>query len=871
MLENGEIGKFIQVNDAACKRMGYSREEMLRKTPLELNSEKSRESVNPKIKNIIIEKHAIVEAEHVTKDGRIIPVEISTTVTQLNNKTIFLSIARDISERKLAEEKLRETNEYLSNLFNYANAPIIVWDTSLSITKFNPAFENLSGYIEEEVLGNKIDILFPEDKAVSSLEMISRTISGERWETVEIEIKRKDGDRRIVIWNSANILDKDGETVVETIAQGQDITKRKRAEEELKESENRFRQTFVLSPVGIVMVGLDKRFQRCNNSFSQSLGYKPEELIGKAIADVTFHEDIEIGIDEMMSILNEEIESTQIQKRYLRKDGNIVWGEVLISIVRDHKNQPQYFLAIIQDITERKLAVEYLIESERKLREAQKMAHLGFWSWEVKTGKVEWSDEVFKIFNLDPIKFTPQIDSIMSLSPWDGENQRDKELINRAMENHTPGEYEQKFLRPDMTIGYYYSTFQGKYKENGDLLTIVGTILDITERKKAEATLRESEDKFKYVFDHSVIGKSITLPSGEITVNRAFCEMTGYSEEELKSMNWREISHPDDIDMTEKELQSLISGKNSSVRFTKRYIHKNGSVVWADVGTALRRDIDGKPLYYMTAVGEITSLKNAEENILRLNQELEEKVILRTEQLSIANKELEAFSYSVSHDLRSPLRAVHSFTNILLEDYEKVLDDEGKRICRIITSSTVQMGGLIDDLLNFSRIGRSEVKLGMLDMKSLASSVIDELCGGKSKNRVNLKLGKLSNAYGDLNLIRIVWTNLISNAIKYSSTKPDSKIVISSTHEDHTITYSVKDNGVGFDMNYINKLFGVFQRLHSEKDFEGNGVGLAIVQRIINKHGGKVWAVGEVGKGATFSFSLPAEGSRQLANQKPDA
>jgi light-regulated signal transduction histidine kinase (bacteriophytochrome) len=171
------------------------------------------------------------------------------------------------------------------------------------------------------------------------------------------------------------------------------------------------------------------------------------------------------------------------------------------------------------------------------------------------------------------------------------------------------------------------------------------------------------------------------------------------------------------------------------------------------------------------------------------------------------------------------------------------------------------MGELIDDLLSFSRIGRSEVKRGILDMKSLVNSVINEIYGEKLKDRANLKLGKLSKAYGDSNLIKIVWTNLISNAIKYSSKESSSEIVISSRQEDNTVTYSVKDNGVGFDMQYVHKLFGVFQRLHSEKDFEGNGVGLAIVQRIILKHGGKVWAEGEVGKGATFYFSLPANGT----------
>lgn len=429
---------FIDVNNIFLQDSEYSRDEVIGHTANEI-AIWADETERQWILNEISEKGKIFGKiiRYRSKTGRLIYGLTSMAVVKVNGESCNLSTVINITESIETEEKLRETNEYLSNLFSYANAPIIVWDKSLTVTRFNPAFEVLSGYSKEEVVGNKIGTLFSKEKTETSIDLIKSAVSGERWETVEIEIQRKDGDTRFVLWNSANILDKDGKTVVETIAQGQDITKRKKAEEELRESENKFRQTFDLSPVGIVMVGLDKRFLRCNNSFSQSLGYKPEELIGKAIADVTFHEDIELGMDDMMSILNEEIESTQIQKRYLRKDGNIVWGEVLISLVRDHKNQAQYFLAIIQDITERRLAEESLIENERKLREAQEMAHLGFWSWDVKSGKVEWSEEVFKIFNLDPEKFIPQIDSIMSLSPWDDENQRDKELINRAMETHT--------------------------------------------------------------------------------------------------------------------------------------------------------------------------------------------------------------------------------------------------------------------------------------------------------------------------------------------------------------------------------------------------------------------------------------------------
>ena len=257
--------------------------------------------------------------------------------------------------------------------------------------------------------------------------------------------------------------------------------------------------------------------------------------------------------------------------------------------------------------------------------------------------------------------------------------------------------------------------------------------------------------------------------------------------------------------------------------------------------------------------------RQAEKDLFNLNIQLEQRVNERTAQLEAANKELEAFTYSVSHDLRAPLRSIHSYTRILLEEYENKLDDEGKRLCNIISSDAIRMGGLIDDLLNFSRIGRSSLNFSLLDMKSMTGSAFSEIATENEKARTKLKTGKLHKVYGDAHLIRLVWNNLISNAIKYSSKKDISEISIGSETSGNMIIYHIKDNGVGFDMFYKHKLFGVFQRLHSEKEFEGNGVGLAIVQRIIQRHGGKVWAEGEVDKGATFYFSLPAQGNRQQA------
>ncbi|MCX6249161.1 MAG: ATP-binding protein [Bacteroidetes bacterium] len=251
------------------------------------------------------------------------------------------------------------------------------------------------------------------------------------------------------------------------------------------------------------------------------------------------------------------------------------------------------------------------------------------------------------------------------------------------------------------------------------------------------------------------------------------------------------------------------------------------------------------------------ALRKSQANLTILNEQLEQRVIDRTAQLQAINKELETFSYTVSHDLRAPLRAIDGFTSILLENYKSKFDDEGKRLCAVIGDSAKHMGQLIDDLLDFSRLSRIELNIYSIDMEQLAGSVYSELTTPETRHRISFQLGNLNPVSGDRMLIRQVWVNLISNAIKFSSRREHAVIKISSKPEENRVVYSIMDYGAGFDMKYINKLFGVFQRLHSVKEFEGTGVGLAIVQHIIIRHGGEVWAEGEVDKGATFYFSLP--------------
>jgi PAS domain S-box-containing protein len=384
----------------------------------------------------------------------------------------------------------------------------------------------------------------------------------------------------------------------------------------------------------------------------------------------------------------------------------------------------------------------------------------------------------------------------------------------------------------------------------------------LTEQKKAEQALRDSEEKFSKIFHLSPDAIDLThLETGvQVEANQSYLRMFGYTHELL-------IGHstlPGDIGIwvSKENRDRLIAGlkdHGEELDFETLLRRKDGSIFICLISSALL-EIGGEQ-YNLSICRDITERKASEATILRMTQELEQRVKDRTAQLEAANKEMEAFSYSVSHDLRSPLRSIDGFSQVLLEDYSNQVDEAGKHYLQRIRASTQRMGILIDDLLKLSKTSHTELMVSDCDLSKLCSEISKDITLADPERRVEITIQPGMIVQADKHLMRVALGNTIRNAWKFTSKSQDPRIevgeIISPGGER---AFFVRDNDAGFDMAHAEKLFNAFERLHAVTDFEGTGIGLAIVQRIIHRHGGRIWAEAEPGAGATFFFTIPDTG-----------
>lgn len=372
-------------------------------------------------------------------------------------------------------------------------------------------------------------------------------------------------------------------------------------------------------------------------------------------------------------------------------------------------------------------------------------------------------------------------------------------------------------------------------------------------RQRAEEAARVSSERWQVTFDAISDPVSLLAPDGTIRqYNRAFAVHCGQANDDLAGRKYFQIAHG--IGQPTPECPLVRACRSRQREESEMTI--DGRIFLVAVDPILTPD--GQVSGAVHVMRDVTEHARAEAEIRQLNLDLEWRVRERTTELEAANGELDAFSYSVSHDLRAPLRAVDGFTGILVSDYQDRLDSEGRRVLGIVQSQARYMGRLIDNLLRFARLGRQALHKAEIDMNQLVGAVVEQLRQAAPERRaVEFQLGALPAATADASLLQQVWLNLLGNALKFTGTRELARIEVGGSLQKGEAVYFVRDNGVGFDMKYADKLFKVFQRLHLSDEFEGTGIGLSLVQRIIHRHGGRVWADAELNRGATFRFSLP--------------
>ena len=438
------------------------------------------------------------------------------------------------------------------------------------------------------------------------------------------------------------------------------------------------------------------------------------------------------------------------------------------------------------------------------------------------------------------------LEQMRKLRPLDIKPEYDATSFNELVEPLRRGEkssitFETLHQRSDGTR--YYVEVHLQLVQDVSSPLFVAMILDISERREAE---QEREQLF-HVLDESL--NEIYMFDMEtlrfLYVNRGALKNIGYTQEQMESMTPLDIKPEFDEAVFQRLIAPLRDGKEK-ITFETSLQRADGSRYHAEVH--LQRFSYLKTPRFVAIILDITDRKAAENQILQLNNSLEEKVKERTQQL-------ESFAYSVSHDLRAPLRAINGYSQILLDEYRDDLDSEGRRIMNAVIKNATRMGELIDDLLEFSRLDRKHIKRRKLQPEQLVKAVVTNMMD-ENTQKVSIDIQPMPDMSADYSLMYQVYQNLISNALKFSTENTRPRIEIGSSGSNGEVVYYVKDNGVGFNMDYYDKLFGVFQRLHSDKEFEGTGVGLAIVERIIQRHGGRVWADSEISQGSTFYFTL---------------
>ncbi|HXR58087.1 MAG TPA: PAS domain S-box protein, partial [Burkholderiales bacterium] len=375
---------------------------------------------------------------------------------------------------------------------------------------------------------------------------------------------------------------------------------------------------------------------------------------------------------------------------------------------------------------------------------------------------------------------------------------------------------------------------------------VVSTITDITAQREAEEALRQSEERFRRTFELASSGLAhVGLDGRFVRANRRVCEIFGYSEQELRALTVKDISHPEDRDLADGQRAKVLAGEMESARLEKRYLRKDGRMVWVNVAIAMERDAEGRPLYAISVLDDVTERKNAEAALGAAHEELKR-----------SNSELEQFAYVASHDLQEPLRMVSSYTQLLVRRYRDKLDTDAREFMGFIVDGAARMKQLIEDLLAYSRVGTKSRDFKPIELERALSRALANLKAAIDESGAAVTHDPLPTLPADAAQLAQVFQNLIGNALKFRS-QFAPKVHVAVHDRGEACEIAVRDNGIGIEPQYFERIFMVFQRLHNKGEYPGTGIGLAIVKKVVERHGGTVRVESTLGEGSAFSFTLP--------------
>jgi PAS domain S-box-containing protein len=665
----------------------------------------------------------------------------------------------------------------------------------------------------------------------------------------------RDGTGRVVRWFGTNT----------------DITGQRQTEEALAENQERLRLAQEVARIGTFVWNLQTGESQLTPELEAMYGLAPGGFAAghRTWQDLICPEDRDQGVLYVQEAM--EKGSFAAEWRVVWPDGTARWlfGRAWVS--KDATGKPLRLMGANTDVTERKLAeLEVLrikvalAENQERLRLAQEVARIGTFEWNLQTGVNQLTPELEAMYGLAPGGFAAGHRTWQDLICPEDRDQGVR-YVQEAMEKGSFAA-EWRVIWPDGTTRWLYGRAWVSKDDTGKPLRLMGANTDVTERKLAElellrvnANLAENQERLRLAQEVARIGTFVwNLQTGESQLTPELEAMYGLPPGGFAAghRTWQDLICPEDRDHGVRHVHEVM--ETGSFEAEWRVIWPDGTARWLFGRAWVFKDGAGKPLRLIGANIDVTERKLAELEVSRLNAELEQRVRQRTLELEASNRELEAFAYSVSHDLRAPLRGIDGWSLALLEDYSGLLDDNGRQYLNRVRTETQRMGNLIDDLLQLSRVSRGEMKLDQVDITALANRIADRLRDAQPERSIEFAIEPGLVAFGDARLLEIALTNLLSNAVKFTGAQNPALIEFGRVDKEGEMAFYVRDNGAGFDMAYAGNLFGAFQRLHKVTEFPGTGIGLATVQRIVRRHGGRVWADARVNRGATFCFTLGA-------------